>query len=205
MNKKGSYIVEAAITLPAFIICLVSLALIIRIIGICDNTGFILAKETKQIDLQAETVPALAFAGKYSIRQEVLNNNPALNDFRVSEYDILFSKNGIDDLINIETVSGFTVENPIGVYGRIEFSEKLLTRGYTGRMLKAEPLSAEAFNVEGKSGTVTVFPKNGIRYHSPDCRYVHQEYAGEEVKVEMEAEDAERKGYTPCIICRGGS
>ena len=33
---------------------------------------------------------------------------------------------------------------------------------------------------------------------------VRQEYEGEEYKLEMELEDAKLKGYTACMVCRGG-
>ena len=36
-SKRGSYLVEAALTLPVFILCIVALALLIRVIGICEN------------------------------------------------------------------------------------------------------------------------------------------------------------------------
>ena len=36
-SKRGSYLVEAALTLPVFILCIVALALVIRVIGICEN------------------------------------------------------------------------------------------------------------------------------------------------------------------------
>ena len=36
-HKRGSYLVEAALTLPVFILCVIALALVIRIIGICEN------------------------------------------------------------------------------------------------------------------------------------------------------------------------
>ena len=30
------------------------------------------------------------------------------------------------------------------------------------------------------------------------------EYEGQEYRLEMELEDAKLKGYTPCLVCRGG-
>ena len=80
----------------------------------------------------------------------------------------------------------------------------MLLRGFTGAERKEKPLSEEDFTEYEKSRPVVVFPKYGIRYHAKTCRYVKQEYEGQEYRLEMELEDAELKGYTPCLVCRGG-
>ena len=51
-NQRGSYIAEAALTLPVFILCVIALALIIRIIAICENIGFVTAAEARDISIQ---------------------------------------------------------------------------------------------------------------------------------------------------------
>ena len=60
-NQKGSYIVEAALTLPVFILCVTALALIIRIIAVCENIGFVTSAEARDIsiaEISLCTVPA---------------------------------------------------------------------------------------------------------------------------------------------------
>ena len=110
----------------------------------------------------------------------------------------------IDDLIGINSISIFTVDNPAGIYGQIEFTQGLLLRGFTGACRGEEPLSEEDFTGYEKSQPVIVFPKYGIRYHVKTCRYVEREYDGQEYRLEMELEDAKLKGYTACLICGGG-
>ena len=116
----------------------------------------------------------------------------------------MYSDANIDDLIGINSRSVFTVKNPIGIYGEIEFTQGLLFRGFTGAEQREKPLSEKDFTEYEKSQPVVVFPKYGTRYHIKTCRYVRQEYEGEEYKLEMELEDAKLKGYTACMVCRGG-
>ena len=198
-NRKGSYIAEAALTLPVFILCVTALALIIRVIAVCENIGFVTAAEARDISLAR-----ISLCAEKNIEKRVCEENPRLTDFRVTNLDYLYSDGNIDDLIGINSKSVFTVENPIGIYGQIEFTEGLLLRGFTGAERKEEPLSEEDFTEYEKSRPVVVFPKYGIRYHAKTCRYVKQEYEGQEYRLEMELEDAKLKGYTPCLVCKGG-
>ena len=198
-NRRGSYIAEAALTLPVFILCVTALALIIRIIAVCENIGFVTALEARDISLSS-----VSLCTEKNIEKRVCEENPRLTDFRITNLDYLYSDGNIDDLIGINSRSIFTVENPIGIYGQIEFTEGLLLRGFTGAERREEPLSEEDFTDYEKSQPVVVFPRYGIRYHVKTCRYVRQEYDGQEYRMEMELEDAKLKGYTACMICGGG-
>ena len=198
-NQKGSYIAEAALKLPVLILCVTALALIIRIIAVCENIGFVTSAEARDISL-AE----ISLCTEKNIEKRVCEENPRLTDFRVTNMDYLFSDGNIDDLIGIDTRSIFNVDNPVGIHGQIEFTQGLLFRGFTGACRREEPLSESEFTEYKKSQPVVVFPKYGIRYHTKDCRYVKQEYEGQEYRLEMEMEDAKLKGYTPCLICKGG-
>ncbi len=198
-NQKGSYIAEAALTLPVFIICVTAMALIIRIIAVCENIGFVTAAEARDISLAS-----VSLCAEKNIEKRVCEENPRLTDFRITNLDYLYSDGNIDDLIGINSISIFTVDNPAGIYGQIEFTQGLLLRGFTGACRGEEPLSEEDFTGYEKSQPVIVFPKYGIRYHVKTCRYVEREYDGQEYRLEMELEDAKLKGYTACLICGGG-
>lgn len=203
-NKNGSYITEAAMSLPVLILCVVALALIIRIIAICENICFVTAGEIKDIDIAAYRIENTYGIGSIAIEESVREENPKLTSFAVTEFNYLYSENGIDELIGVRTQADFKVENPIGILGRISFTQDILTRGFTGKELDAQPLSAAEFMRADESSRVVVFPKYGERYHMQSCRYV-QNYEGDEAyMLEMEKEDAKAKGYTPCTVCGGG-
>ena len=196
-------------SLPLFILCVIALALVIRIIGICENIGFTTCREMREIGLNAYQDSNVVSLCKLSLVSAVEKENPALRKFTIRNFDYLYTDRSaggvIDDLIAVDTEAIFEVQNPIGIYGKIRFAQGLLTRGFTGAMRTQEPLDAADFADGEASSPVIVFPKYGYRYHAADCRYVKQDYAGEEQRLEMELRDAQGKGYTACLICKGGA
>lgn len=204
-DKKGSYYSEAALTLPLFILSVVALALIIVIITVSENIGFILARTTHEIDMEASLIRAPILV-ENRIKTQELKENPRITEFKVTDMDYLFTdrKILIDDLIYIRTGTNFTVENPIGICGKIYLDLPLMSRGFTGANRRNGGLDESVFEEYSGSSIVVIFPKYGIRYHTPNCWYVNKEYRGEEVKLKMEKEDAKLKGYTPCKVCGGG-
>lgn len=204
-SRKGSYIVEAALTLPVFVVCVTALALIVNIIAICENICFATAEELHEISLASywEQTENVLPVYDFIVERRVREDNPRLTKFKVTNLDYLYSDGNIDDLIGISTRADFKTEHPLGINGGIGFEQEIIARGFTGTRQRGRPLNEAEFQQSGISRTVVVFPKFGIRYHIPGCRYVRQEYEGEECRLEMEAEDAERKGYTPCQVCGG--
>ena len=47
-NRQGSYLVEAALTLPVMIVAFLSLAMIINIIAACETIGFAASCQIKK-------------------------------------------------------------------------------------------------------------------------------------------------------------
>ena len=174
--------------LPVFIICFISIALVVLIIARCEQIVFNQSEKSVKLD---RTAP-LILTG---IRDESYD----LRNFRY-----MFSEKGINDLILIDTETKMKVTDPVGISGKIVFRMKVLSRAWTGKTETSGPLPEEEFMSQGRSVEVVIFPKYGYRYHIKTCRYVLQEYEGEEVKLVMQQRDAELKGYTPCLICGGG-
>ena len=190
-NKKGSYILEAAISMPVFILCIVAIALIINIIAECENIGFQSAKQMHIISSGSETTKIAALA-----------NVEALTDRHRLRTNVTAGE--IDELAELRTESGFNVKNPIGIKGKISFTQQLRVRAFTGKTENSNPLSAAEFRKNEESVPVVIFPKYGKRFHTSGCRYATKNYKGNEYKIEMEKEDAKAKGYTPCLVCGGG-
>lgn len=203
-SRRGSYIVEAAMSLPVFILCIVALALVIRIIAVCENIGFVSAAEIKEIDLTAYKVERTYPLAKTMLKESVLEENPKLTNFKITKFRYRYSAKDIDDLIGVQSEAIFKVENPIGIRGKISFAQGILTRAFTGTLQDAEPLPESEFKRNANSMKVVIFPKYGERYHVKGCYYVKRYAEDETYKLEMEKDDAAAKGYTPCKVCRGG-
>lgn len=199
---------EAALTLPVFILCVIALALVIRIIGICENIGYRTCQETRKIALNAYHDLNVVSLCEWNMAAAVRKDNPALQQFRIRNFDYLYEtaerNTMMEELIAVDTEAIFEVRNPIGIYGKICFTQGLLCRGFTGAARTYQPLPAHVFSEGEGSVPVIVFPKYGYRYHKKDCRYVRQYEDGETLKLEMEQRDAQGKGYTACLVCGGG-
>ncbi len=202
-NKKGSYIVEAAMSMPVFILCIVAIALIINIIAICENIGFHNAAELHEICAEAYASDAAA-AHRLSLQSSVAAANPKVGKYKVTSFKYRYTDGEISDLIAMSSKADFRVANPIGINGNITFTQSILSRAFVGKTEDSDPLPISDFQKSGDSCTVVIFPKYGIKFHSTSCRYVKQEYEGDEYKLSMERDDAEAKGYAACSICNGG-
>lgn len=201
-KRTGSYLIEAVLTLPICILAIVALALIIQVISICQSISFITAKETRNASLYTETfMYTVSLCNK--IEDSVLKECGALTDFRVKKVDYPRKMGNIDDLIGITTQAQFTVENPVGIHGEIVFTEKLLSRGFTGALQDASPLEEAAFHQSGSSQKVLVFLRYGEKFHKSSCTIVKREAENQNTALEMDREDAVRKGYTACRLCCG--
>lgn len=192
-------------SLPVLILCIVAITLIINIITICENIGFCSGREMHEICASAYNAKAGGVTGRIAVQNAVAAENPKLQDFTVTGFRYQFTDKGIDELVGLQTKANFGVENSIGIRGKIIFNQKLLARTFTGKLENSMPLSGEEFRKNGESVPVVIFPKYGVRFHLETCRYVKQNYRGEEYKIEMEKEDAKAKGYTPCRVCGGGA
>lgn len=204
VGKEGSYITEAAISLPVLIICVCAMILIVRIAAVCENIWFAEAEEIRDTGLRAyKKITDVSLCER--IEEKVLSSEESLTDFRVRSCRYLYSKAGIDDLISAEARAVFRVVNVLGIDGEIVFETKIMARGFTGTLRKAEPLPEALFKESGSYREVTVFPRYGIRFHSNKCRYVKIYDNKGSYKLVMDKRDAEMKGYTPCSACGGAA
>lgn len=201
-NKRGSYIVEGAMALPLFIVAVISLALIIRMIGVLELVTFNVSKTFKILAIE-KNITKQAISPEMQIYYSTLKNNKRLRHFLIKDFDSEYSENAIKDMIMIKTRSRLNVSHVLGIDGKIAFDFNLLGRNFTGKKEGLNPLGEEAFRENQSSYEVVIFPKYGTRFHKKSCFYVNKKYKTEATKIEMEREDAIRKGYTPCEICRG--
>ncbi len=80
----------------------------------------------------------------------------------------------MEELIAVDTEAIFEVRNPIGIYGKICFTQGLFVQRLYRRCAYLSALPAHAFSEGEDSVPVIVFPKYGYRYHKrlPLCTAV---------------------------------
>ena len=131
--------------MPVLILCITAIALIINIIAICENIGFSSAEQMHKICSSAYIAETGEFSHGIAVQKAVASDNPKLRSFTVTGFRYRYTKQGVDDLIGLQTKSSFTVANPIGINGNIIFTQRILARAFTGKLENAEPLAAGEF------------------------------------------------------------
>jgi len=129
-SKRGSYLVEAVMTLPVCILALVALALVIRMVGICETIGYVSASELKNAALSPNIMSTVSLCREIELK--VKEECEMVSDFEVKDLDYMYRAGNIDDLISLRSGAGFRVDNPAGIHGKIQFTLKLAARGFTG-------------------------------------------------------------------------
>lgn len=203
-DKKGSYITEAAISLPALIISVCALILVIKIAAVCEGIWYAQTREVMDTGLRAYK-NNIDVSLCERIEKKVLNSEKSLTNFKVSNCRYLYGKNNIDDLISAEGTAVFRVVNALGIDGRIKFDTKIMGRGFTGALRDGVPLGQEEFKKRDNAVKVWVFPRYGMRFHIEKCKYVKMYDKEGSYKLVMDEKDAGLKGFSPCLVCGGAA
>ncbi|MDD7719522.1 MAG: hypothetical protein PUJ11_08530 [Eubacteriaceae bacterium] len=190
-NRKGSYLVEATLVIPVFFIAVFLLISVIPVISACENITYCTTEELrfecmKSAFRKNSTVLPLKVTGR------ILRENDIVNSSIVTEYDYLYSKNGITDLVSIRNRNVFKSDDPLGMGGRLCFTNRITARAFSGTYYR------------GYDGTdddrwVYIFPEWGEAFHNQSCTYIKRsgklEYLTGEIK----------KDYKPCKLCNASS
>ncbi len=202
-NRKGSYMVEATLTLPVMILASLALAMIVNIIAACETIGFASSCQLKK-HLLSESSNLNTVSLCRSLEAEVAEQCPQLGDFHIKSVRSGYRSGGVEDLISLTAEASFRVFYASGIGGQVMFEEKLMARAFTGSLQDASPLDAAAFMQGGTSHDVVIYPKYGERFHKTACGIVQQQKEDGNAGWTMDLEEAESQGFTPCQLCGGG-
>ena len=202
-SRKGSYLVEASLTLPVMILASLAITMIINIVAACETISFAASCQLEK-HLLSETSNLNTVSLCRSLEAEAAEQCPQLENFRIKSVRSGYRSGGVEDLISLTTETTFHVFHTSGIGGGVTFEEKLMARAFTGSLQDASPLGAAAFMQGGSSQEVVIYPKYGERFHKTACAIVQQQKEDGNSGWSMDLEEAKRQGFTPCHICRGG-
>lgn len=202
-DRKGSYLTEAALTLPLMILSFAALALIVNIIASCENIGFVTSCQMKKHLLFDGSIFNTVSLCR-NLEAEISEQCPQVTDFHIKSVRSGYQNGGVYDLISITTETSFRVISSVGIGGGVTFKEKLMARAYTGSLQDSAPLEEAAFTKGGPAKDVIIYPKYGERFHKDACGIVQQQKEDGNTGWTMDYEEAKRQGFTPCQICGGG-
>ena len=195
-NKKGSYIIEAAITLPLFLIAVIVMSSIILMYACIEDCNFIAANELRRGAAEA-VIADTSIAIPYRIKKEIEGKHSQVEAARLTDAGLRIEKWGTDELLTVEYTLRLRTNNPLGINAAADYDLSLVTRAYVGRERDEGNMSAEEFADED-SVPVYIFPKRGERYHSEGCTFLKAASRSGTLTESI------KKHYKSCPICHSG-
>ena len=144
INKKGSYLVEAAIALPIFIIAVIVMSSVILMYACIEDCTFIAVNELRRG--AAEAVMAdTSIAVPHRIRKEIESGHSQVRSARMTDTGFRCERWGIDELLLVGFRLQLKTSNPLGIKAEANYDLAVATRAYVGRERDESCMTAEEF------------------------------------------------------------
>ena len=195
IGKKGSYLVEAAITVPIFLIAVVCMSSIILMYACIEDCNFIAANEMRRAGA-ATIIADTAIEAPFRVKKEILDGHSIVESAQITDYGYRVTRWGADELIALSIMMKMKSKNPIGLLSEAEYEISMVTRAYVGRFRGDDAMSAEEFGSTGDA--VFIFPKRGERYHSEGCRHLRAASTSGVLSPNI------KRRYKSCPLCKSG-
>jgi len=191
-TKRGFLSLEASIFIPLFVIAILTFGYLMKVIVASENIVHIMADEARKLSMYSYNIK-VAPGFKYDLRMRILEENRDIDVTYVETFNYLFEHSGKEDLISLRVSSEIKIKLPIIFYDKVEVSDTLLFRGFTGREFIPEYIEYEQDEEEVR--IVWVFPTAGARYHEETCGYIN--VAARQASLNADI----IKNYDPCTLC----
>ena len=196
ISKKGSYLVEAAISLPVFLIAVMALSSVILMYACIEDCSFAAANELRRFAAEA-AVADTSLAMPYRIKTEILSGHSQVDSARLTDAGFRTSRWGIDELLIVDYRLRLRTGNPLGIKAAADYDLSLVTRAYAGRIRPDDAMTAEDF-MDEDSEPVYIFPRRGERYHSKGCTFLRAAYTSRALSSSL------KRQYKACPLCHSG-
>ena len=195
-NKKGNYLVEAAISLPVFIIAVMVMSSVILMYACIEDCNFIMANELRRGAAES-AVADTSVAIPYRVKKEITSKHSQIQSARLDDAGIRTERWGVDELIAVRYRLTLGTPNPLGMKASAHYDLSLVTRAYVGRERDERNMSADEF-MDDDSVPVFIFPKRGEKYHSEGCGFLTAASRSGTLSKSI------RSRYKSCPLCRSG-
>ena len=193
-DRRGSYLVEAAITLPMFIIAVVVMSSVILMYSCIESCTFMAASELRTgaaEAIAANTGPLIPFR----LKKQMTEQHSRIDTVHIRDYGYRVSRWGQDELIVLTAGLDMKSPNPLGIRAQAEYELSLVTRAYVGKIRDVQRMTADEM-AGAYSHPVFIFPKRGEKYHSRGCGFLTASYRSGSLTAGI------RREYKPCPLCR---
>ena len=195
-NRKGSYLLEAAISLPVFIIAVVIMSSVILMYACIEDCCFITANELRRC--AAEAVMAdTSVALPLRVRKKIESGHSRVHSVRLTDAGFRCTRWGIDEVILVGFRLRLRSDNPLGIRAEADYDLAVATRAYVGRERDESNMTAEEFADEDAEA-VYIFPKRGEKYHSKGCTFLRAASTSGALSGSL------KRKYKACPLCHSG-
>ena len=193
INKRGSYLIEAAIALPVFIIAVITMSSVILMYVCIEDCTFVAANEMRRSAAEA-VIADTSIALPYRIRKEIEDGHSQVHSAQLRDEGYRCERWGIDELLLADFGLRLKTDNPLGIKAEADYDLALATRAYVGRERDESNMSAEEFADEDAE-PVYVFPKRGEKYHSGGCTFLRAASTSASLTTSI------KRKYKGCPLC----
>lgn len=193
-NKRGSYIVEATLILPIFMIAIMVMSSIISAYSCIEDANYVSANYLRRSAAVASKVNIHKLV-PYQIHKELSSNHSQVDGILVNSLAYRKPLLGIDEIIYIDADMRLNTKNPIGFKAEAKYRLKTITRAYVGRVRDDTRMTVDDLTGEGDKA-VFIFPKRGEKYHNQGCMYMHSKVKSATLTPRL------IKEYDPCPVCK---
>jgi len=166
-NKRGSYILEAAIVLPVFFISMIVMCSVILMYSCIEGANFAAAAELRRAGAEAIYGNTSA-AVPYRISEGIKKTGSMVSGTKVSSFTYRKDMCGTDEVIAVSIRTTLKADNPLDIVSEAEYEISAVTRAYVGKIRNVGNMSADEIE-NGNPDVVYIFPQSGVRYHSAGC------------------------------------
>ncbi len=196
-NRKGSYIVEAAISVPIFIIAIVVMNSIILMYVCIEDANFILTSELRRASVESvylDTSLLLPHRASEKIRE----NNSIAKEVHIDELIYRGDYDGIDEVIAVRMQLHMRTANPLNLAAEADYELSGISRAYVGKIRDESPMSISEMSGADAEG-VFIFTNRGEKYHNEACNVLTAASQPAVLSAEL------KKRYRACPKCRSRS
>ncbi len=196
-GKCGYYTLEAVIFLPIFIVAVLTFAYLIKAEAADEQIIHAMSDEGHRLSMTAYSEQeATTFPLRLYLRLK--NASDDAENLILTDFDYLFSRDGIDDLIYVSACYKVDIKLPKRLYDSLFREQELLFRGFTGREHAEEAAGFSSMETAEDYEEVWVFPRAGEKYHEKNCDFIN--VCARKAKLNMYV----KIKYSPCQLCEPG-
>ena len=192
-KRDGSYIVEAAVTLPLFLIAVLVMSSVILMYSCIESCSFKAATELRMGAAEAIFADTGVLI-PHRLKTRIRDDHSQVESVRTIDYGFRTSRWGQDELILMTMTMNMKTANPIGIKAKASYDLALVTRAYVGKIRDAEKMTDGEFAGDD-AVPVFIFPKRGERYHSKGCGFLTAASTSGALTSSL------KRKYKPCPLC----